>query len=247
MWTRAQLKKEARTVLRQCYVNALTVSVIASVFNHTDKIASKIMSSIPGVSANINSAAAATEFSFGMVLFFLGFVTVSTILSSLLMAFVAGPIIVGEHRFFLESTQYRFDIREMLYGFTSGKYLNIVVTMIFKEILLALWTMLFVIPGIIKSFSYFFVPFILAENPGLSPSQAIKISCRITKGNKWEIFLLELSFVLWYILGALAFGIGIFFVMPYHRASQAQLYVALRSRALDKGVISLEELEYGTY
>ena len=104
---------------------------------------------------------------------------------------------------------------------------------------------LFIIPGIIKGFAYSMVPYILAENPNLSPKQIINISCRMTKGYKLKIFFTSLSFIGWYLLGAMAFGIGTVFVVPYERATFAQLYLAIRSDALDSGRVSLAELEYG--
>jgi uncharacterized membrane protein len=152
---------------------------------------------------------------------------------------------VGEKRYFLEGTQYRFDMNNILHGFTCGKYGNIVFTLLLKDILLALWTMLFIIPGIVKGYAYALTPYILAENPNIKPTQAINLSCRMTKGHKWEMFVLGLSFIGWYLLGALAFGIGTALVVPYDRATHAQFYLALRSEALHKGVVSLEELEYG--
>ena len=86
-------------------------------------------------------------------------------------------------------------------------------------------------------------PFILAENPGIPANRAIQLSCDMTTGHKWEMFVLDLSFIGWYLLGALAFGIGIFFVNPYYHSTKAQLYLALRAIALDRQIITLQELE----
>jgi uncharacterized membrane protein len=64
----------------------------------------------------------------------------------------------------------------------------------------------------------------------------------MTDGEKLEIFILDLSFIGWYILGALALGIGVFFVQPYYDATHAQLYLKLRNQAIQKGITSAEEL-----
>lgn len=92
------------------------------------------------------------------------------------------------------------------------------------NIYLLLWTLLFVIPGIMKSYEYRMVPYILSENPHIDLSDAIKISKEMTSNEKWEIFVLDLSFIGWYLLGALFFGLGGIFVTPYHEATVAKLY-----------------------
>ena len=175
----------------------------------------------------------------------IGVMMLTAFAGSIITVFVAGPISVGEKRYFLEGTQYRFDINNILHGFTCGKYLNVVFTNLLVNIFTAFWTLLFIIPGIIKGYAYAMTPYILAENPNIKPMQAINLSCRMTKGHKLDLFVLGFSFIGWYMLGALAFGIGTAFVVPYDRATHAQFYLALRSEALNKGTVTLQELEYG--
>lgn len=87
-----------------------------------------------------------------------------------------------------------------------------------------LWTLLFIIPGIIKSYSYSMSGFIMTENPEISSKEAMEVSMKMMSGNKWRLFCLQLSFIGWYLLGALACGIGIFFVQPYVNAAIAAFY-----------------------
>lgn len=87
-----------------------------------------------------------------------------------------------------------------------------------------LWTLLFVIPGIVKGFSYAMTPFILADNPNLTANQAITRSRELMDGHKWELFVLSLTFIGWEILGALCFGIGLLWVTPYKNAAYAAFY-----------------------
>ena len=87
-----------------------------------------------------------------------------------------------------------------------------------------LWTLLFIIPGIIKSYSYSMSGFIMTENPEISSKEAMEVSMKMMAGNKWRLFCLQLSFIGWYILGAMACGIGIFFVQPYVNAAIAGFY-----------------------
>ena len=245
MWSISELKREARAVLKQCYPTALAVTAITAVLSNSGKVSGAISEKLPTLTGKIGGLAIASDIDLFAVIAIVLAVLSSTVVLSTLMLLISAPIKVGESRYFLEGTQYRFDMKNILHGFTCGKYKNILVSLMLKEIFLALWTMLLVIPGIVKGYAYSMVPFILAENPNLSPRQVIDISCRMTKGYKFRVFLTQLSFIGWYLLGALCFGVGTLFVMPYERATFAQLYLALRSDALDSGRVSLSELEYG--
>ena len=87
-----------------------------------------------------------------------------------------------------------------------------------------LWMLLLIIPGIIAAYSYSMAPFIMVENPGMSPSEAITASKQLMDGHKWELFCLDFSFIGWILLGALTFGIGSLFVTPYMNAAYAAFY-----------------------
>jgi uncharacterized membrane protein len=91
------------------------------------------------------------------------------------------------------------------------------------------------------------VPYIVADNPDIGSKRAIELSNQMTKGEKWRMFVLDLSFIGWYLLGFLAFVIGTLFVMPYEDATKAELYLHLRERAVDRGLTSLDELNLIAY
>jgi uncharacterized membrane protein len=86
------------------------------------------------------------------------------------------------------------------------------------------------------------VPYILADNPDLGADKAITLSRKMMDGNKFNLFVMELSFLGWYLLGILAFGIGFLFVNPYYNATEAQLYLVLRKTAIDLGYCTNEDL-----
>ena len=90
-----------------------------------------------------------------------------------------------------------------------------------------LWSLLFVIPGIIGSFRYAMAPYILRDNPGMTPSEALKRSKEMMVGNKWRLFCLQFSFIGWLILSALTFGVLSLWVIPYMGMSQALFYEEL--------------------
>jgi uncharacterized membrane protein len=87
-----------------------------------------------------------------------------------------------------------------------------------------LWSLLFVIPGIVASFSYAMTGYILAEHPELSASEAIERSKEMMEGNRWRLFCLEISFLGWGLLAALTLGIGNLWLRPYVQASYAAFY-----------------------
>lgn len=135
--------------------------------------------------------------------------------------------------------------REITLGdmFTIGfvPYWKKLGAMALSSLYIALWSMLFVIPGIIKTFSYAMVPYILVEMPSVGASEAIDLSKRMMRGYKWKLFVLNLSFIGWDLLNAFTFGIlGILFVEPYKATANAGFYEMVRDNALANGIIRVE-------
>ena len=93
-----------------------------------------------------------------------------------------------------------------------------------RSIYTFLWALLFIIPGIVKSFSYAMTPFILLENPNMSAKEAITASKKLMDGHKGELFILGLSFIGWEFLCVLTCGIGYLFLNPYMNAAHAAFY-----------------------
>lgn len=88
----------------------------------------------------------------------------------------------------------------------------------------SLWSLLLIVPGIIKFYAYAMTPYILIDNPELSANQAINLSCKMMKGHKFDLFFLQLSFIGWGILSVFTGGIGLLWLMPYMMSSQAAFY-----------------------
>lgn len=157
-------------------------------------------------------------------------------------AFVSGPVIVGKNRYFMEHRAFGSRFERLFWAFKSGRYMNVVKIMFWKEVKTFLWSLLFVIPGIIKSYEYCMVPYILAENPQISCERAFELSRKMTKGEKWKIFVLDLSFIGWRILGVLCCCVGQVFVEPYYEATFAELYQIMREKAHGLGFSDYNEL-----
>lgn len=121
---------------------------------------------------------------------------------------------------------------EIFHCFGSG-FLNVVKTMFLRDLFTFLWSLLLVIPGIVKSYSYRLVPFILAEEPNISSKEAFRLSREMMNGNKWHAFLFDLSFIGWNLLSACTLGIlGVFYVNPYYQCASAELYLTMRDAYL---------------
>ena len=108
-------------------------------------------------------------------------------------------------------------------------YKNIARTMFLRDLYIVLWSLLFVIPGIIKSYEYRMIPYILADNPEMPTEEVFAESKRLMSGNKWKAFVLDFSFIGWQLLSILTCGIlSIFYVDPYQYSTNAALYEALK-------------------
>ena len=156
---------------------------------------------------------------------------------------VTNPFEVGACRFFLESTTFhKGDVGRIGMGF-SVNYGNVVLTQFLKNLFIFLWSLLFLVPGIVRAFGYFAVPYILAENPNLDHDRALTLSREMTMGYKGDLFILEFSFLGWYLLNCLTLGIlGIFYVNPYLYGTRAEAYRFLRAKAFENGITNPMEL-----
>ena len=173
---------------------------------------------------------------FGAVMFFV------CVIGTLLDIFVINPVRVGGYNFFNRQREGTSRFTNIFGGFTHGHYKASIRNMFLKGLYETLWSMLFIIPGIIKSYSYWMVPYITAANPNLSASRAFEISKKTMSGNKWRTFVLELSFIGWDLLACLTFGIGFYFLAPYKETTYAELYGALKQKAITEGIATEEEL-----
>lgn len=243
MWTRAELKQNAKDVLRNNYWMAFAVSLVYSLITGIVSSGSSFVNN--SATGSASSTGTGLEISPEM----LGALLLIALLGSLiglvigfvLSFFVFGPMQVGMVRYYMESRNGASSFGQLFYGFKRN-YMNTATAMFLTNLFVSLWSLLLIVPGIIKGLAWSQVPYILAENPNLSGARARAISAQMTDGQKWEIFVLQLSFLGWILLGSLLCGIGLFFVEPYVQATYAELYAKLRDRALSEGFATLEEL-----
>ena len=157
-----------------------------------------------------------------------GVFLVALVVFVLVDALLFNPLEVGCRRFFLVNTDDPASLRELVFGY-ENRYGNVVQTILLRDIYLFLWSLLFIFPVFIKSYSYRLVPYILSENPEMKPKEAITLSRQLMKGQKWRAFVLDLSFIGWDLLAVLTLGlVGLFYSNPYLSATRAELYKAIR-------------------
>lgn len=222
MWERAELKAKAKLALKGTYWKAFGVSIILGFAGggYANGGGGNLSNAI-----NENMSPELLSIALAAILLFL-------VLSSLIRIFAGYHLEVGCQRYFVAATSGEADFSLVFSGFGNGGYWPIIKAMIYRAFITFLWTLLLIIPGIIKTFQYLFVPYILADNPAVGSKRALEISKHMTDGHKMSIFVLGLSFLGWFILGALALLIGIAFVYPYQNATFAELYVVLRNEAI---------------
>ena len=95
---------------------------------------------------------------------------------------------------------------------------------LFEKLYILLWTLLLIVPGIIKSYSYSMCYYIMEDHPEYTWRECLDESERIMKGNRWRLFCLDLSFIGWFIVGLLCLGVGVLWVYPYHYTARAEFY-----------------------
>lgn len=143
---------------------------------------------------------------------------------------VVGPMAFGVAYLFLKQARdnEKMNIGDIFKGFADDFGGTFLIGFM-SELFIFLWSLLFVIPGIIKTYAYSMVYYIKVDHPEYSWKECLDESQRMMKGHKWELFVLELSFIGWIFVGMLTFGIGMLFVAPYMEASYAQFYNALKN------------------
>ena len=159
------------------------------------------------------------------VLASLSFSNISNILSLLALPLSWGLTVslLRNHR------EESVDLENLFDGFRGGRYTRVFCALFLVHLFTFLWTLLLIIPGIMKAFSYALTPYILLDEPELTAKQAISRSCEIMQGRRWKLFCLYFSFIGWGILCLLTFGIGFLWLAPYINASIAAFYEDARA------------------
>ena len=226
MWNRQQVKEQAKQIMKRNYWKMFVVTLIAGILcaEYVDLIQA-VEDFIPDNVLPSMLSSILTILSGG---FFVGL---------LYSIFIGDVIRVGEQYYFIKNHNGNPELSEIFQGF-KGNYLNVVKIMFIMQLKITLWLLLLVVPGIIKAYEYSMIPYLLAENPNITTDEAFSLSKQMTTGQKMNLFVLDLSFLGWYFLGFLCFGIGALFVKPYDVAAFTEVYLILKE--------SVKKDEYAT-
>lgn len=193
-----------------------------------------------------------------VLLLFVVVYVISVCLQFLIGSFLYAPIGVGYRRYFMLNRKGEAKFTDLFYSFSGRKYMQIVGSMFSTNIRIFGWSLLFYFPGLVKWYEYYFVPYIMAENPDISKERAREISKKMTDGHKWQMFVLGLSFLGWsmlfvleeIVLALISCGIlaipGILLCYPlvgYIQVTWTELYAERREYALMTGIASEQELK----
>ena len=154
--------------------------------------------------------------------------TASTITSGIGSIILTGPLMLGLYKSFLIAVRTHMDISfdNAFDGFKNFGQSFLLGLM--QSIFVMLWSLLFLIPGIVKTYSYSMAYYIMIDHPEYTWNQCITESRNMMRGHKWQLFCLDFSFIGWIIVGALCLGIGTLWVTPYQYTARTEFYHALK-------------------
>lgn len=249
MWTRIELKTKAKQYLKDNYWMAFLILLITTIVTmmtvDTPTPPQPLLQAASLVVDLPMRSEITVDDTSGLRWFFAIFPTrlmstfgltglwaaLSILVSMAFVVFVSGPLSIGQYRFFLlGAKEEETAINDLTFAFKKDHFLNIVLVQVYTSVKIYLFMLLLIVPGIMKAYSFAMVPYLLAEDPQISPKRATEISANMTDGHKWEMFVLDLSFTLWHLLQYFTFGLSRHFVAPYVTATQAQLYLALSAK-----------------
>lgn len=254
MWTRKDLKERAKAALKRNYWKAVLVSLLLIMLGeglvpaaaarggsdeqehleiNTELEAVEKGAILGAVEESVEESLREIEQT-GYIVIFAVFIAIIFIfigaIAILADVFLVNPLSVGTKRFMLNSVDNMGNIADLGFAFDHN-YKNAVKTTFYRDLHIILWTLLLIIPGIYKRYQYYMVDYILAENPGMPYKEVLENSKKIMEGQKWNTFVLDLSFILWHMLGMVTCWMSeIFFVRPYVKLTHASLYRALTDR-----------------
>lgn len=164
----------------------------------------------------------------------------------LISLLISGPLTIGLNSFFVKNARGADGELTVTSPFREAfqNYPRKLGGSLWMALFIFLWSLLLLIPGLIKTISYSMTQYILADCPEVRAKDALKLSMRMMNGHKWEFFVLLLSFIGWGLLTILTFGIlEVFYVGPYRNSSFAVYYLEIKREALRTGAVTREQLD----
>lgn len=246
MWTREEVKKDAKQSLKSYYWWAVLMCFIAGVLGGRDTGAVSVRANYSYVNTIQNGKISDTGYGWfplspeelGVMIIVSVVILIAIVLACVFAIFIGNAVSVGLKRYLMESRKMgeSAGIGTLFWVFGSKGYWNVIKIILLKNLYTGLWSLLFIVPGIIKGYEYSMIPYLLAENPEMSSEEAFRLSKEMTTGEKWNLFVLDWSFIGWIVLGALVCcGVGGIFVAPYMEATYVEVYQHLKYKGMRDG------------
>ena len=228
-------RRIARNALTNKWFIAVAVGLVASILGGISGGGPEFKVNIDGSNISMNfNVAGQTIKSIGtnggvdsevgaFILASLPIIIIASLFAAVIYFVLGGFIGVGYAKFNLNLVDKKNAAFETLFEYFSH-WKTTTIARLLRALYVFLWSLLFIIPGIVAGFSYAMTDYILAEDPELTADEAISQSKSIMMGNKWRFFCLQFSFIGWDILATLAFGIGHLWLTPYKQATYAAFY-----------------------
>lgn len=230
MWNRKELKGNAKALLKANYWKTVAATLVLGICGGATAAVSSQTASDEGAGEMLVQQLEdmGPEAIIGALFVVLSAIAVVYFVSFLLSVFVYHPFEIGAQKLLVNCKENKAEYGNLVFSFRNS-YFNAVKTMFLRWLFRKLWGLLFVIPGIIKSYEYRMIPYLLAENPQMSSKEAFARSKEMMQGNKWDAFVLDLSFLGWHLLSICTCGIvGVFYSGPYCNLTGAELYHKLK-------------------
>jgi Predicted integral membrane protein len=149
--------------------------------------------------------------------------------------FIGNPMQYGARNWFKKHGEEKDQEEAVLFsGFRKKQWVRVSACILWRDLICICWGLLLIFPGIMKSYEYKFVPYILEEHPMMNAADVLKYSSNLTKGHKMELFKLDLSFIGWFLLQLVTFDlVGFFYAGPYFYQTQALAYLQIKNAIAD--------------
>ena len=233
MWTRKELKEQAKAALKRSYwkIVLVTTLFLALLSRMGNMGASNFAVLHHGASESGTMWDWALKFVPSELLSALLVVAGIAVLAGIAInVLLVNPVEVGFAAFRMNALRRNACVGDLGRGFDAS-YKRNACTLFLVVLYKFLWSCLLVVPGIIKHYEYAMIPYLLADHPEMNHKEAFAASKAMMMGNKWKAFVLDLSFIPWTLLSTLTLGIvAVFYVQPYRQLTDAALYEKLKAQ-----------------
>lgn len=234
MWSISDVKKKGKSALKKNYWRSVVATALMFLLTTVTSALSRIRSDsiLQNVGFEPLHKMAPNELMIIAGIAAVGYMSI--IVSAVLVRIIFGNALEAGGCLFFRNNVEKGTAEIALIRKGLSDYAHVFAALLLRDVFEGLWYCLLIFPGLVKSYSYRMVPYIVKEYPDLSEIEVITLSRRMMDGNKWRTFLLDLTFLGWLLLGLVTFGIvNVLWTLPYYENTMAALYLELKTVDFD--------------